>query len=206
MDSHWVKINEAVEVTGLSNSTLRRYVEKFKNDIEKSRKEYGHNNQYYWVVNLELLNAYYKVNQGGSSGVHQDTSSDYAQDNSNESNDKFKHAEFVLEKQQNDIIVELINQKKEKTPILRHSTFWTAFSLILAILVIILAGYLYYKKLEIAQLKKENTLTISHKKEIKQQNEIWVLKYDFLDKSLTSEKQRAGELKEELKESNAVRR
>jgi hypothetical protein len=165
MNNQWISLKEAESITGKSNSTLRRYIKIFKED--KKRVQYTINNkgQNYYELELNNLCEYMNIkkasyenkdSQKNNQKDSQEQDYSYSQETSQKSSQKeqepqnnkhaenIKYAEFALEKQQNDIISELVKQRETKTPILRHSTFWTAVFFIILLAGLGVAVYYFY--------------------------------------------------------------
>jgi hypothetical protein len=150
MSKEWIEISEALNIFDVSESTLRRYINKHKDNKETIQK-----NKNKYILNYsKLLNSYH-LSQTYSNdwSNEQETKSDNNKENDfqdndqliNEFSERYKENNYIVKHTQN-IIEELIKQR-EQTPFYKHSTFWTAITSIVIIAIIIFASWLYRKEL-----------------------------------------------------------
>ncbi|MCP4177070.1 MAG: hypothetical protein GY756_04815, partial [bacterium] len=143
MTETWLNVSEAIEATGKSEKTIRRFIDQFKSDTEIIQKDKNK-----VLINPEHLSKKYpftaKTNENISnkditkpSNKKRSSNDHEIQPHDQKKEETLRQAELILEKQNKDIISELINQRKEKQPILRHSTFWTAIIAVIIIIVIL---------------------------------------------------------------------
>jgi len=165
MTETWLSVNEAIEATGKSEKTIRRFIDQFKSDTNVIQKDKNK-----VLINPEHLCKKYPfvVKSNKEENTQSQNSTISSRDHSLQSHDQdnsgtLKHAELILEKQNKDIISELINQRKEKQPISRHSTFWTAVIAIIIIIGILAGGYLYRNELFATQKEKVKILSTYNK-------------------------------------------
>ncbi len=162
MQKEWIDTTEACFLTTKSPATIKRYISANKNNSKTIKKQNVNT-----FINSDLLRERYPfINE-----PHISPNDTYEQSK--------EIASLTLEKQNRDIIKELIQQKEDKkTPILRHSTFWTAVVSIIIIVCIGVGGYYYKKEImennnsKINDLKQNYTAQIEfQKKEIANQQE-----------------------------------
>jgi len=78
MDNNWLKVSEAVMASGLSLSTVRRFVSKYKNDVDTVIRENTSTGHFHYLVNMEKLTSshMHELNRSehAHQGIHKDRS------------------------------------------------------------------------------------------------------------------------------------
>ncbi|HJO94253.1 MAG TPA: hypothetical protein QF753_12705 [Victivallales bacterium] len=199
----WLNVNEAIEATGKSEKTIRRFIDQFKSDSDIIQKDKNK-----VLINPEYLIKKYPFitksseNLGKKKNTKLENEANATNDHELQTHDQtkketLKHAELILEKQNKDIISELINQRKEKQPILRHSTFWTAIIAIIIIIAILISGYLYRNELFFTHKEKVKTLQIHNKSK----TELLYSQIQSLNRQLDNQSKMHDKMTEHAKEN-----
>jgi len=122
MSNQYISVSEASQNSKISINTVRRWINKYKNNCEYVHKEDGK----YLINSVLFYNDYLAINEYQES-THNKTK---------------EIASFTLEKQNRDIISELIKQREVlKIPILRHSTFWVTVGFCVLIILLLFCCY-----------------------------------------------------------------
>jgi len=195
----WLTVKEASKESSISDMTVRRWIKKYKQNIDYVKYEKG-----IYFVNSEKFCIDYRF-------IH-DFNNDYT--DFNKSTNQFKQAEYsdkdesgepnaeklaliTISKQANDISQALLGQNKQA--IYKHSSFWILVTTIVLLIVGGLSGGYYYKK----EIMENNNSKI---KDLKQN---YTAQIEFQKKELTHQQERYKEKKEqystiisEIKSSN----
>ncbi len=164
LTTDWITIPQAKDLLNKSDSTLRRYVKKFKNDQSKIQLILNSRGQDYYKLDRYSLASYFDIqiektdSQESCQADDKETSASDTQMNSGGTFEQSREPqpEHYLEKQSNDIIAELIQQRMPKphiVPLYRSPALWTAIASIVIIMALVYGGYKY-----IGHQNQENTI------------------------------------------------
>jgi len=174
-NKEWLEINEVLAFFDVSESTLRRYIKEFKNNKEIVRK-----NKNKYILNYSNLVKTYQARQTYSNEQFDQKNKKNEKQDENKTQSESKQEKTVNndERYRADIIrvkeLELLNTlqdkatKKEKTPLLRHSTFWAVIVAIIIIISILFTGWEYRKEIIQTFNSKINDITSSKDQIIKE--------------------------------------
>jgi hypothetical protein len=167
MNKNWIDIIEAVKLFNKSEMTIRRFINKHKNNIDAVRKD-GKK----YLINYKFISLTYQSNND----IHNDQVGENIKDKKDAMQIAYNSEIIKKKDEQLDAKDKLIGQLiNKKTPILRHSTFWTAVSSIIALVLILTFGYFYRLEFQKQYKEKYQLLKTSLEKEIgllRDQNEM----------------------------------
>jgi hypothetical protein len=200
--NNWITIEQAKELTGKSEITIRRFVSKHKLNTNVISK----NNTGKTIIDPDILQENYIFTKEtpyqydsadsfhdkndrdtGNKKNNQHTSHDRSQTYHNDRHDRAgeqgkdlpleteKLALMTISKQSNDISQMLLHR-----PFYRHSTFWTVIAAIIIIIVIIAAGWLYRKELVKTYINMIQQVTMDNKNKQDEQKQNFELQKNSL--------------------------
>ncbi len=197
----FVDIKETCEVTGKSDSTVRRYVNQFKEDPNRIRNEINKRGVAKYVIEINLFNEHFKGSRDlGQEPPKKTVSSSQNDGQSDEQvTNETTHALMVLEKQHKDTIDSLLQQldkqKTATTPLHRHSTVWAGIVAIVIITALVYGGYKY-----IGHQNQENTIKLkasaqAYQEKLNSQKQIFNLRQETSQDKINSLNQQLQEEK-----------
>ena len=180
MHNNFLTIKEASELTGATVNTVKRFIAMHRERYPDDFMDYTTSNNYKSVkISRKIIDTHFDRQTDTRTDTPKNTKDKYKKkDKSEKQKGEWTHRQTdrqtygqTGEKYRADIIrvkeLELLNvlqdkaTKKEKTPILRHSTFWTAIISALIIYSLFRIGYYYKKELQsthstrVIELKEE---------------------------------------------------
>ena len=178
MNKQWISVTEAVANTGKSEATIRRLVNEHKKNIKIINKDKGK-----IYINADYIETVYPFTHNSQKTV----------------NDSIEHqkdlAVLTLDKQQQDIIKELIHQREKKS----YLSFYITIGFILLIALILGAGWLYRAELLNNNKIKISNITESSQKEIKTLNSSYEKELKSLNTQLLDTRKSSAVLLAEIK-------
>ena len=214
-NKEWAEINELLEYFSVSRSTIRRWIERHKNNplfIKKYKNKYQVN-----------INEFAKIHKSAHEKCSNCSDEHFAntmnsKNNSQDfiKNDNEKLALMTLSKQSNDISQTLLQSKSSVS-------FWIITGFIVLITLILIAGYCYKQELQsiystqLRQLQSTHSTKVIELKEELQEtkaayrsaiNRIDILhdeyndKLENKDKQLNQERERLQQLQQELSQKS----
>jgi F0F1-type ATP synthase membrane subunit b/b' len=127
MTKEFITISEAIALCKVSESTVRRWIIKYKNNNKIVQKDNG-----IYTIKAELFFQDYPVINDYSSDQHKQSR---------------EIAELTLEKQNQDIIKELVDQRNDSKPFSESSVVWVTTGFVVLIVVLGVLGWFYRKEL-----------------------------------------------------------
>jgi hypothetical protein len=142
----WLTVKEASKESNISDMTVRRWIKKYKQNIDYVKYEKG-----IYFVNAEKFNIDYRFIHDFNNdytdfnkSTNQFKQAGYTDENENGEPNAEKLALITISKQANDISQALLGQNKQV--IYKHSSFWILVTTIVLLIVGGLSGGYYYKK------------------------------------------------------------
>jgi hypothetical protein len=245
VNGEFIKLKDITSRTGISASTIKRYIEEFSGDSSRATKEHDRKNpQGYWVVNYELFIKYRIQNnlsidnrRPQSSDHHDDRDvhhgdkpSDHTTGQRSQTDDRTMNEDrnidpYGLAKLSETLNSQLIKREEKILSQYNRKIIALVTGFVVIIFVVFIFAYLYRSE-KITETNErivsiQSNLNKTHKiekdfliekisslnKQIKDNKQLYNITFSetkiAYSGALNSEKQRAGELKKELKESKS---